>query len=47
MADEYDLTRRDLLFAAAFVPLTALTATAQTGPVALTPEQMENARSVY
>ena len=41
MADEYDLTRRDLLFAAAFVPLAALTATAQTGPVALTPEQMK------
>jgi gluconate 2-dehydrogenase gamma chain len=41
MADEYDLTRRDLLFAAAFVPLAALTATAQSGPVALTPEQMK------
>ena len=41
MADEYDLTRRDLLVVAAFVPLAALTAAAQTGPAALTPEQMK------
>jgi gluconate 2-dehydrogenase gamma chain len=41
MPDEHDLTRRHLLFAAAFVPLAALTATAQTGPVALTPGQMK------
>jgi gluconate 2-dehydrogenase gamma chain len=41
MPDEHDLTRRSLLFAATFVPLAALTAAAQTGPVALTPEQMK------
>jgi gluconate 2-dehydrogenase gamma chain len=41
MLDEHDLTRRDLLFAATFVPLAALTATAQTGPLALTPGQMK------
>jgi gluconate 2-dehydrogenase gamma chain len=41
MLDEYDLTRRDLLLAATFVPLAALTAAAQTGPVALTPGQMK------
>jgi hypothetical protein len=32
MPDEHDLTRRDLLFAATFVPLAALTSPAQTGP---------------
>jgi gluconate 2-dehydrogenase gamma chain len=41
MLDEHDFTRRDFLFAATFVPLAALTATAQTGPVALTPGQMK------
>ena len=41
MPDENDLTRRDLLVAVAFVPLAALTASAQTGPLALTPEQMK------
>jgi gluconate 2-dehydrogenase gamma chain len=41
MLDEHDLTRRDLLFAATFVPLAALTVAAQTGPVALTPGQMK------
>jgi gluconate 2-dehydrogenase gamma chain len=41
MPDEHDLTRRDLLVAAAFVPLAALTATAQTGPAALSPAQMK------
>jgi gluconate 2-dehydrogenase gamma chain len=41
MPDEHDLTRRGLLFAAAFVPLAALTSPAQTGPVALTPGQMK------
>src|SRR5580692_2350815 len=41
MLDEHDLTRRDLLVATAFVPLAALTATAQTGPAALTPGQMK------
>ena len=41
MSDRHDLTRRDLLVAAAFVPLTALTTSAQTGPLALTPEQMK------
>jgi len=41
MPDEHELTRRDLLVAVAFVPLAALTATAQTPPVALTPEQMK------
>jgi gluconate 2-dehydrogenase gamma chain len=41
MSDRLDLTRRDLLVAAAFVPLAALTASAQTGPLALTPEQMK------
>jgi gluconate 2-dehydrogenase gamma chain len=41
MVDEHDLTRRDLLVAAAFVPLAALTATAQTGPLALTLGQMK------
>src|ERR1017187_10430085 len=39
MLDEHELTRRDLLFAAAFVPLAALTA--QAGPLALTPGQMK------
>jgi gluconate 2-dehydrogenase gamma chain len=39
--DKHDLTRRDLLVATAFVPLAALTATAQTGPAALTSEQMK------
>jgi len=41
MPDEQDLTRRDLLAAAAFVPLAALMATAQTGSTALTPGQMK------
>ena len=41
MLDEQDLTRRDLLVAAAFVPLAALTASAQTEPIALTAEQMK------
>jgi Gluconate 2-dehydrogenase subunit 3 len=39
--DERDLTRRGLLVATAFVPLAALTASAQTGPAALTPGQMK------
>ena len=41
MPDEHDLTRRDLLATAAFVPLAALMATAQTGSTALTPGQMK------
>ena len=41
MSDRHDLTRRDLLVAAAFVPLAALTTSGQTGPLALTPEQMK------
>ena len=42
MPDQHDLTRRDLLVVAAFVPLAALMATAQTGPAALTAGQMES-----
>src|SRR5580692_9936736 len=45
MLDEHDLTRRDLLFAAAFVPLAALMATAQTGPLSLTPGQMKTLKA--
>src|SRR5580658_10647255 len=41
MPVEHDLTRRDLLVATALVPLAAFTATAQTGPAALTSEQMK------
>jgi gluconate 2-dehydrogenase gamma chain len=41
MSDRHDLTRRDLLVTAAFVPLAALAASAQTGPLALTSEQMK------
>ncbi len=41
MPDEHDLTRRDLRFAATFVPVAALTAAAQAGPVAPTPGQMK------
>jgi hypothetical protein len=43
MADELDvsLTRRELISAAAFVPLASLLASAQTVPSALTPTQMK------
>ncbi len=38
MSDRCDLTRRDLLVTAAFLPLATLAASAQTGPLALTSE---------